>query len=297
MFMIKRFLSRKKVACLVIISIIIIVLFLAVVLLNKIQEYRKKVDAAEAREQIIVILNEKYGDGDYEIISMDYGIIVPRCGRNSIKGYEFVISTSYLEEDFNISISEQVFAIWHDDFLDKYYYEKQGINDLNEYLIAYKKEKLNGVLSEEFNATIRFDDAWVQDFFLTWNKKYGMVPSIDELAEYVMLNDPTISINDNIETEEELLDYLVNLTKFFVTKISNENISYKYMDEYFEYEYEYDCRQLTNCDEYENLDVFTGKVFLYEPYSEEKDKVNKEVNFMTPRYIHSYDFDEFWEEK
>ena len=106
-----------------------------------------------------------------------------------------------------------------------------------------------------------------------------------------------VRYNDNIETEEELLDYLVNLTKFFVTKISNENISYKYMDEYFEYEYEYDCRQLTNCDEYENLDAFTGKVFLYEPYSEEKDKVNKEVNFMTPRYIHSYDFDEFWEEK
>lgn len=36
---------------------------------------------------------------------------------------------------------------------------------------------------------------------------------------------------------------------------------------------EYDRRQLLNYNEYENLDIFTGKVFLYEPYSEEKEKV------------------------
>ncbi len=220
--------------------VIIIVAFLIALFLEdlpyKIQQRNERILENNAKKHIITLLNKRYGDGDFEIVEMDEECINCAWFSSNFDGLNFTISTSYLDEKFTVGLTKKDFEIYKNDFLNKYYKEKYGITNIGSYLKESKTEKLNEMLSRNFNAKIDFDS-------ITWEKNingdYGHVLSIDELSDLIKLKDPKIEIKEDLTTEEELLNYLFKLLKFYIEDFDTTSITYSENRKYFRYKYDY----------------------------------------------------------
>lgn len=126
--------------------------------------------------------------------------------------------------------------IYKDQFLNVYYKEKEDIDDLDNYLIGCEVKKLDESISKEFNASIDFNNKSMGNYK---DNNYGYIPSIDEISIYAELEDPKIDIKEELTTKEELLNYLVKFTKFFIKDLDKTNIKYNQSNKYFRYKYDY----------------------------------------------------------
>ena len=218
----------------------------------KIEEKNDKIFFEKAREEIIVLLEKRYGDGNFKILEMAEKDICYSCSwmGPGIDGYEFLIDTDYFDKDFTITLTKEDFKIYEDEFLDNYYEENLGITDLENYVMHYKTNKLNEIIGQKFNVKIGFNNIFFED---TIEKDYGYVPTIDELSTLVELHDPKIEINENITSKEDLLDYLVKFTKFFIKELEPSMFHYSQTDKYFRYKYDY-----TKLGVYNYTDQFNG---------------------------------------
>lgn len=199
------------------------------------QEIIRQENLITARKSVLDYLKNKYGNGNFSIVDVKNSE-----GKNSFDYepyiYEMTLSSNYMNENFNVIIASETNHIQQDDFLDKYYYEKLGISNLKEYLIDYRIEELNNSISEKFDATISFSDQSIYDY---GKEYYGKIPDLSVLAKDVKLYDPKIDINADITNEDDLLSYLVDLTKFYIKEFDKTNIGYSYESEYFRYKYDY----------------------------------------------------------
>lgn len=251
-------------------SIVIILLFLMIFpLFVYLEDYLgNKNNPKNAREQIIILLNKKYGDGGFNIVEMVEKNICSGCAAFSggIDGYEFTISSNYLDNNFVVSLTKDNFEIYYDDFLGEYYYEKLGINGLDSYLENYKVEKLNKDISQNFNTVISFNNIKINSYD---DKEFGKIPSIDELSNFVELYDPKFEIKDDLNTKEDLLNYLINLLKFYINDFDTTNIGYLHESKYFRYKYDYTKLGVNNySDQYER---YGGYVYaVNDDYEERK---------------------------
>lgn len=192
----------------------------------------------KAKVEIIEILNKKYGEGDFEIVNVEEKNICYNCAWLApfIYGYEFEISSKYLEDTFIISLTKDDFIVFDDNFLNEYYKEKENITDLKNYLKSYKIDELNETIHKDYKVDINFKNTFVNNFI---DKDYGYIPSIEELASNVELHDPYFEIKENLTTKKELLNYLLKLTKYFIEDLDKSNISYSQENKYFRYKYDY----------------------------------------------------------
>ena len=71
------------------------------------------------------------------------------------------------------------------------------------------------------------------------DKNYGQIPTIDELSDFVELRDPKIEIKEDLKTKDDLLNYLVKFSKFFIKDFDTSNITYSQTSKYFRYKYDY----------------------------------------------------------
>lgn len=202
----------------------------------KIEQKNDKIAENNAKEQIIILLNQQYGDGNFEIVEMVetnicYDGMGPGC-----EGYEFTMSTDYLNQKFIVSLTKENFEIYENNFLDEYYKENLGITDLENYLKEYKVKKLNEIISQSFNAKIDFNNIFMDNYL---DKNYGQIPTIDELSDFVELRDPKIEIKEDLKTKDDLLNYLVKFSKFFIKDFDTSNITYSQTSKYFRYKYDY----------------------------------------------------------
>lgn len=202
----------------------------------KIEQKNDKIAENNAKEQIIILLNQQYGDGNFEIVEMVekntcYDGMGPGC-----EGYEFTMSTDYLNQKFIVSLTKENFEIYENNFLDEYYKENLGITDLENYLKEYKVKKLNEIISQSFNAKIDFNNIFMDNYL---DKNYGHIPTIDELSDFVELRDPKIEIKEDLKTKDDLLNYLVKFSKFFIKDFDTSNITYSQTSKYFRYKYDY----------------------------------------------------------
>ena len=202
----------------------------------KIEQKNDKIAENNAKEQIIILLNQQYGDGTFEIVEMVetnicYDGMGPGC-----EGYEFTMSTDYLNQKFIVSLTKENFEIYENNFLDEYYKENLGITDLENYLKEYKVKKLNEIISQSFNAKIDFNNIFMDNYL---DKNYGQIPTIDELSDFVELRDPKIEIKEDLKTKDDLLNYLVKFSKFFIKDFDTSNITYSQTSKYFRYKYDY----------------------------------------------------------
>ena len=204
----------------------------------KIEQKNDKIAENNAKEQIIILLNQQYGDGNFEIVEMVEKNICYGCSwmGPGVEGYEFTMSTDYLNQNFIVSLTKENFEIYENDFLNEYYKENLGITDLENYLKEYKVKKLNEIISQSFNAEIDFNNIFMDNYL---DKNYGQIPTIDELSDFVELHDPKIEIKEDLKTKDDLLNYLVKFSKFFIKDFDTSNITYSQTSKYFRYKYDY----------------------------------------------------------
>lgn len=232
--------SIKK--SLIITTLTIVIVFLIALFIEdlpyKIEQKNDKIAENKAKEQIIILLNQQYGDGNFEIVEMVEKDICYSCSwmGPGVDGYEFTMSTDYLNKNFIVSLTKENFEIYENDFLSEYYKENLGITDLENYLKDYKVKKLNEIISQNFNAEIDFNNIFMNDYS---DINYGQIPTIEELSNYVELHDPKIEIKEDLKTKEDLLNYLVKFSKFFIKDFDTSNITYSQTSKYFRYKYDY----------------------------------------------------------
>lgn len=236
-------LEKKSIKKGLIINILTIVITFLIALFiedlpYKIEQKNDMLAENKAREQIIILLNQQYGDGNFEIVEMVEKDICYGCSwmGPGVDGYEFTMSTNYLDKNFIVSLTKENFEIYENDFLNEYYKEKLGITDLENYLKDYKVKKLNEIISQRFNAEIGFNNIFMKDYS---DINYGQIPNIDELSNFVELHDPKIEIKEDLKTKDELLNYLVKFSKFFIKDFNTSNITYSQTSKYFRYKYDY----------------------------------------------------------
>lgn len=236
-------LEKKSIKKGLIINILTIVITFLIALFiedlpYKIEQKNDMLAENKAREQIIILLNQQYGDGNFEIVEMVEKDICYGCSwmGPGVDGYEFTMSTNYLDKNFIVSLTKENFEIYENDFLNEYYKEKLGITDLENYLKDYKVKKLNEIISQRFNAEIGFNNIFMKDYS---DINYGQIPNIDELSNFVELHDPKIEIKEDLKTKDELLNYLVKFSKFFIKDFDTSNITYSQTSKYFRYKYDY----------------------------------------------------------
>lgn len=232
--------SIKK--SLIITTLTIVIVFLIALFIEdlpyKIEQKNDKIAENKAKEQIIILLNQQYGDGNFEIVEMVEKDICYSCSwmGPGVDGYEFTMSTDYLNKNFIVSLTKENFEIYENDFLSEYYKENLGITDLENYLKDYKVKKLNEIISQNFNAEIDFNNIFMNDYS---DINYGQIPTIEELSNYVELHDPKIEIKEDLKTKDDLLNYLVKFSKFFIKDFDTSNITYSQTSKYFRYKYDY----------------------------------------------------------
>ena len=234
----------------------------------KIEQKNNKIAEENAKKQIIVLLNKQYGDGNFKIVKMEEKNLCYDCSwlTSGTDGFEFEISTKYFDKNFIVSLTKDKFKIYNNDFLKEYYCSKIGTEDLESYLKDYKVKKLNDSLSQNFNAEIRFNNTSIKDYS---NVEFGKIPTIDELSNYVDLQDPKFEIKDDLKTKEDLLNYLVKFTKFYIKDFDTSNITYLQTNKYFRYKYDY--TKLGVNDYSDQYDGYGGYVFAGNiKYSEEQ---------------------------
>ena len=236
-------LEKKSIKKGLIINILTIVITFLIALFiedlpYKIEQKNDRLAENKAREKIIILLNQQYGNGNFEIVEMVEKNICYGCSwmGPGVDGYEFTISTNYLDKNFIVSLTKENFEIYENDFLIEYYKENLGITDLENYLKDYKLKKLNEIISQNFNAEIGFNNIFMKDYS---DINYGQIPTIEELSNYVELHDPKIEIKEDLETKDDLLNYLVKFSKFFIKDFDTSNITYSQTSKYFRYKYDY----------------------------------------------------------
>lgn len=232
--------ENKLKKSLIITTLTIVIVFLIALFIEdlpyKIEQKNDKI--ADLKEQIIILLNQQYGDGNFEIVEMVEEDICYGCSwmGPGVDGYEFTMSTDYLNKNFIVSLRKENFEIYENDFLSEYYKEKLGITDLENYVKDYKIKKLNAIISQSFNVEINFNNIFMKDYS---DINYGKIPTIEELSNYVELHDPKIEIKEDLKTKDDLLNYLVKFSKFFIKDFDTSNITYSQTSKYFRYKYDY----------------------------------------------------------
>ena len=236
-------LEKKSIKKGLIINILTIVITFLIALFiedlpYKIEQKNDRLAENKAREKIIILLNQQYGNGNFEIVEMVEKNICYGCSwmGPGVDGYEFTMSTNYLDKNFIVSLTKENFEIYENDFLIEYYKENLGITDLENYLKDYKLKKLNEIISQNFNAEIGFNNIFMKDYS---DINYGQIPTIEELSNYVELHDPKIEIKEDLKTKDDLLNYLVKFSKFFIKDFDTSNITYSQTSKYFRYKYDY----------------------------------------------------------
>ena len=112
---------------LIITTLTIVIVFLIALFIEdlpyKIEQKNDKI--ADLKEQIIILLNQQYGDGNFEIVEMVEEDICYGCSwmGPGVDGYEFTMSTDYLNKNFIVSLRKENFEIYENDFLSEYYKE------------------------------------------------------------------------------------------------------------------------------------------------------------------------------
>lgn len=292
--------ENHKPAILKVIGVVVILLVATLsieVLSNDIslekQQKKYDKDVAKAKVAVVDYLNQKYGDGNFSVKDVDTPSSLFTGSPDMVSSFIFTMTTDYMKDDFEVTINRDLSDITDYEFLEKYYKEKQGVEDLEKYIGEYKIDKLNKGISKNFNSTIGFVETNIDIEKVECN---GKIPTIDELSENVKLIDPRFDINEDIKSYDDLTEYLEDLTRYYITEISKEDIQYRSYTEYFRYKFDF--VSLGDEDYTDQYNGYGGYVMSGDyKYSDEKghyEKINADtiVRIYNTRTIAVYTLDE-----
>ena len=197
----------------------IIAVFAVVLVMDIKPLYEKKVKEKEFSDYALEYLNNRYGDGDFKIVSFKDLNDCDDCGSRAMEAYEFVIDTKYLDKSFNLTI-EYDKDIFEDTFITEYAYKNNWCegNTLNVCLndIVLNKEGLKTTYDDY---DIKFNIFYSNNY---GSKNYGKVPTILDLADEYNIS----FLNYNIKNyysdgeEKEFTQLMIKLYKEYVNKYS-----------------------------------------------------------------------------
>ena len=159
--------------------VVLLISFLTFFLIPKTNEnIRQKL----VQNKIISFLNKKYGDNDFEIVSIKKDYSYNGIVQKYFSGYDATISSSSIKDEFNLSTnSTNIYDFEHeyDDFLDNYY-----------------NEKLNGYLLEKYKLKM---EIWIDEKDIPID--LGHIPEFDELTTYKAVN--SIYVKGDFDDKED----------------------------------------------------------------------------------------------
>lgn len=213
------------------------------------KEIIRQEELISAKQSVLNYLEKKYGSGNFSVVDVKNSGYMDSFDDDPYT-YEMILSSDYMNENFTVTVVNDSYKILEDDFLDEYYAEKLGVSNLKEYLIDYRIKELNDIMSDKFDVIISFGDQSIYDY---GEEYYGKIPDLSVLAKEVKLFDPKIDINADISNKDDLLNYLVDLTRFYIKEFDKTNINYSRESEYFRYKYDY-----TKLGVYDYTDQYEG---------------------------------------
>ncbi len=188
---------------------------------NNYEENRNK----RNEERIINQLEDKYGNGRFEIIDRDQHKCTGTMYCEPIT--TLTISTNYMGDTFEVIYNSRYSYSYIDNenFLEVYYEDKwKGqYNSLEEYLEAQVGYYRFGdaVKGYEGKISIKSEGAYCDYKYNQW----GEVPSIKTLTESCSVFEPTIEVS-NYYTSSNLEEFLKDATTVYERLINNREISY-----------------------------------------------------------------------
>lgn len=153
---------------------------------------------------IIIYLNDKYGDNNFEIINVKKDYSYNGIVQKYHTGYEVTVSSTLLEDNFIIYTSEtnpQVIKDVSEEFIEKYY-----------------NKKINEYLSQKYDLEF---DMWVKEENIP--NTCGHIPTFNELVDYNAISDIFIIVKKNNNYN---YDYNVNERINYLKKLSLDLINY-----------------------------------------------------------------------
>lgn len=196
-----------------------------------------KEDEEKGQQIALWYLRMKYGDGDYQLKNQELGARRSNgMFGGSYRGFDLTYSTSFMASEFQITVDIFDEKVLDDTFLEAYYKETEGIDDLADYLVKYKISRLNEMIPADYKATISFANYGYEK---SADVLYMKIPTLQDLCESVRLEDPRFTIEKDLKTEEEFLQYLKELLICFKINFSTAKITYLQESEYFRYKFDY----------------------------------------------------------
>ena len=157
--------------------------------------------------KVINYLNNKYGNGNYEVVDFAEEYINVGMWDKSLSGYFYDIKSDYMKDTFRVCIDDSFSYIEDDYFLPVYYSEKyqlpynqnswHGFDEFEEYVINKIKEKYSIdtnklKISDLYNDYVRsynmIDGPTYNTGYYIVDENYGRIPSIDELIDLLIKN-------------------------------------------------------------------------------------------------------------
>lgn len=220
---------------LLIIFIVATPAFIINLFINK--EIEKSNYYKKAEKDVMTYLELRYGKGDFKINDTNYIGGCDILGNCRPDGYEITLTTKYLDKKFKVIILRGNSQVYSDNFINVLAKEKWNKKDIYSYINDLALKKINNDIPEEYNTKISFNNIKVDENFNFIF--YGKVPTTNDLIESVIFSDPKFEINTNVNTKEELLDFLKKFTKFYIEEFSKDQIEYNQENKYFRYKFDY----------------------------------------------------------
>lgn len=223
--------NQEKSKLLLLISLVIVLFIICTIpdikpLLDE-QNRRKEIS-----ENTITYLNNRYGNGNYEIESINDLSYCFLC--TGEKAYELIIKTDYLDEKFKIKISMDTKEIKEDSFLSEYYKKDYNKSDFNREVEDIIYNEMTNHISDNSGYKVNLEILINNDI----QTNYGKIPTIDELKEEMKQNaDITFKnfiIYKDFVDEEEFKTFMIDVYKEYLLNYKKYNekdlISFTFMN-------------------------------------------------------------------
>lgn len=162
----------------------------------------------------ITYLNNRYGNGNYEIQSIkDLSYCFLCVGESA---YELIVKSDYLDEKIKIKMSKDSKEVIEDNFLYEYYDKNYAL-------------ELENIIQEEMNNLIpNTNDYKVNlDIYIDEGRKtnYGKIPTIEELKKGANITFNNFMFYKNFDNEEDFKSFIIDVYKHYLLNYKKYNNS------------------------------------------------------------------------
>lgn len=184
----------------------------------------QKKQREEICQNIILELNRKYGNGNFEIVSVS---------NNENYGLDVYVESSYLEKDFYVFPNFDGTSIVKDNFIELYAKEKWEITDIESYAIEKAIELEKEKIPKEYDIEFNYENTMFNKYY---EYEKGREPIIEDLIEMVNIKVENDAIVGSSYTKNDLEKFSAHMCD--ICRIYIENYARDEWDDAVWFEFE-----------------------------------------------------------